>query len=249
MLAWMIVSEELRPYFTSGSVVGRASLISIMSPVEGFDAGGSMADRDALIAKEWSSDFANKLLGKRLDDSIEDDHAGWSSKEEPRQASAGTVLFATDIDWEGGVLEGEYPESTISSNEFLFWDRDELFVSAFPDPDYIVRLEGLSFPLDRIELLRPTTGEGVLIHSKSTAATRIGRPQKWDWEGAMATLVAAAQHPDGLPTGPGAQAKIEKLIAEWFIEETGDAPSASQVRQRASTLIRRMTKPESKAAF
>lgn len=68
---------------------------------------------------------------------------------------------------------------------------------------------------------------------------RVGRPAKWHWEGALAHVVAMAQTPVGLPTGHGAQAKIEAIIAEWFTAETGNSPSISQIRTRAA-LVRVM---------
>lgn len=68
----------------------------------------------------------------------------------------------------------------------------------------------------------------------------IGRPPKWDWEGAMAHVVAVANTPDGLETGPGAQAAIERLIADWFTRASKDAgaPSESEVRKRASCIMK-----------
>lgn len=241
----MSVADELRPYFTHGKVVPKDSLISIVAAEEGFDYGSSMEDRDNLIRKRWNSDYAAKLLGKRLDDIIEDEPYEWSTDDEPHQVSIGVMLYANDIDWETGVLEGEYDSAIISSNEALFWERDELFVSSFPKADYITNLQGLSFERDKIELLRPSQGESALSHSlfKSIAVSRIGRPQKWDWEGAMAMMAASAQHPDGLPTGHGSQAKIETMMANWFVTETGDAPSSSQIRQHVSILIRKMARP------
>jgi hypothetical protein len=41
-----------------------------------------------------------------------------------------------------------------------------------------------------------------------------------------------------------AQAQIERLIAEWFTKETGDAPADSQVRQHATKIMRALKKPE-----
>jgi hypothetical protein len=67
-----------------------------------------------------------------------------------------------------------------------------------------------------------------------------GRPPKYDWEGALAHVVAVANTPDGLETGPGAQAAIERLIADHFARASNDgsAPCESQIRKRASRVMK-----------
>lgn len=66
----------------------------------------------------------------------------------------------------------------------------------------------------------------------------VGRPPKWDWDAALESLIARAQLPDGLPSGAGAQAEIERLIASWFMETENDCPSESQIRGRAQRVMR-----------
>ena len=61
-----------------------------------------------------------------------------------------------------------------------------------------------------------------------------GRTPKWDWEGALAAVVAEANSLDGLPEGHGAQAAIERIIADHFGAE---GPSESQVRLRAAKIM------------
>jgi len=79
-------------------------------------------------------------------------------------------------------------------------------------------------------LIGPFTGGLTVSHVEGIEA-------KWDWEGAIAHVAAVANRPDGLPEGPGAQAKIEEIIMNWFIDSTGDAPTASEVRRRASKVM------------
>jgi len=78
---------------------------------------------------------------------------------------------------------------------------------------------------------------------KSAAATTgrsRGRPPRYDWEGALAHVVAIANTPDGLETGLGAQAEIERLIADYFAQagDDGDTPCESEIRKRASRVIK-----------
>ena len=49
----------------------------------------------------------------------------------------------------------------------------------------------------------------------------------------MAHLLSIAQTPDGLAMGQGAQAQIERLIADWFMTSTGNSPAESQMRHHA----------------
>lgn len=68
-----------------------------------------------------------------------------------------------------------------------------------------------------------------------------GRPAKWDWEGALAYLIALANLPDGLDDladGQLRQADLERALSEWFIRHTGNAPATSQIRARASAIMR-----------
>ncbi|WP_397603993.1 hypothetical protein [Sphingorhabdus sp.] len=60
----------------------------------------------------------------------------------------------------------------------------------------------------------------------------------------MAYVVSQAQTPDGLPTGAGAQARIEEMISGWFLLESGDSPAPSQVRQRAALIMKTLERPE-----
>lgn len=72
----------------------------------------------------------------------------------------------------------------------------------------------------------------------TTSAARIGRPRTWDWDAATTHLLTVAQTPDGLPTGKGAQAQIERIIADWFMKETNSTPAESLIRNHAAKIMR-----------
>jgi len=119
--------------------------------------------------------------------------------------------------------------------------------SEFEKAEFEVRFSGMSFEFNKIEMMLPN----LEVHSSTLVVTdrvdrkrSIGRPPKWDWEGALAFIVSQAQLPDGLPTGPGAQARIEEMMANWFTGETGDAPAPSQIRQRAANIVRSLERPK-----
>jgi hypothetical protein len=80
-----------------------------------------------------------------------------------------------------------------------------------------------------------------------------GRPAKWDWDSAMAYMVARANLPDGLEalaSGPLRQADLERTLTDWFMGKTGNAPATSQIRSRASAIMLAVSEVDkSKSAF
>lgn len=73
--------------------------------------------------------------------------------------------------------------------------------------------------------------------SFSGSKNKGGRPSEWKWEDVLIHLIAKANLPDGLPTERGAQAQIEKMISEWFMQKTGNSPAPSEIRKRASAVM------------
>jgi hypothetical protein len=113
-----------------------------------------------------------------------------------------------------------------------------LLTSEYASAEFEVVLKGLCFERDRIEMLQPNSELPQSLRERQDERPKLGRPRTWDWEGATAHLLTLAQQPDGLPTGPGAQAQIERLIADWFMGSTGNTPAASQVRQHANKIMK-----------
>jgi hypothetical protein len=65
-----------------------------------------------------------------------------------------------------------------------------------------------------------------------------GRLANWAWEEALCHIVAVANTPNGIETGHGFQARIEKEMAEWFMAVGGDHPAVSGIRQRAQMVVK-----------
>ena len=81
--------------------------------------------------------------------------------------------------------------------------------------------------------------------SFSGSENKGGRPLKHDWEGALIHVAAQANLPDGLiDEEGGTQADIEEMISEWFIQRTGDSPAESEIRKRASAVMKAISKPQ-----
>jgi hypothetical protein len=241
MLLWMIFNGEIIPFFNKGRSVAKVSAFSII-----FDALGgdwTSENRDELIRENFEPEMADKLIAAKDMDKIEEVAFEWAIDDGPREVAAGYFVFATAIDWDQGLVEAEI-ESSNANDEHLFWDSDELLVSDFEHPNYFVTLSGLCFELERIEMLQPSADLAPPPHRAVERGARMGRPRTWDWDGATIHLLTIAQTPDGLPTGPGAQAQIERLIADWFMTTTGNAPAESQVRQHSTKMMRALKKPQ-----
>ncbi len=246
MLKWMIFTGEVDAYFTRGRIVPSARVFSVLLAVPGILLPEADANRDKIIRENFDPELAERLISAGAHGSIDDEPTEWDESEEPHKVSAGFFIYSDDIDWEGGKLIAEIPYPDRSDKDMIFWDHEEHLLSEFEHPEFAVTLSGLCFPLDTIEMLLPTSELIGLPDQTKLPEAAIGRPRKWDWEGAFGHLVVLAQHPDGLPTGPGSQAKIEKHLLEWFVSETGDSPASSQLRQRASKMTRMLSAPKTK---
>lgn len=251
MLRWMVSNEELNAYFIKGTVQPHSTVSSLTSELYLTAREFNGPKMDAAIRDHYSPELAAKLVGRGYHDRVDDEPITWDESEEPRQIDPGFFLYASEIDWDQGTLYAEWLPCSRELQE-PFFPSEDIFYTEFDDAEFEASLSGMNFDLYKIEMLLPN----LVLHPSTVVETdgserrrSVGRPAKWDWEGAMAFVVSMAQLPDGLPTGPGAQARIEEIIAGWFVDETGDAPAASQVRQRAAKVVRmleRSKRPETK---
>lgn len=248
LLRWMAFDDEIRAFASKGQVLAHSSVYHYIAELveeAGEHAGPKM---DALIKERYPEEFAEKLYGKdRYTDISEETHS-WNDPEDPERVAPGFFLYATSIEWDTGSLSVDWFEAHGSFAEAIFLDG-EMFGTDFEEPHFSAEFEGLSFSFQEIELLLPQIelrpSSGFVAEARERNAP-LGRPAKWNWEGALAHVISQAQTPDGLPTGQGAQARIEEMISSWFVAETGNCPASSQVRQRASTIMRTLEKkPES----
>lgn len=244
-LLWMVQTGELDLYADTVTVEARASIFGFLIPL--YDEAGAWegAAMDAAIRKNYAPDLAEKIIGKDRHGYIDDEIqvvTGWDAI---GSLGLGFLVFSSKFDWRNNQMECEYIDDDALKLDWLFGSQD--FVgSEFPNPDYTVKFSGLKFDANRIELLLPAAQLSAKIEKSAgvSLARHVGRPTKWDWDGAMSHVIATAQTPDGLPTGHGAQAKIEAMIADWFETETGNSPAISQIRAKASRIIAMIEKVE-----
>lgn len=236
----MAFDEELHAYSRSGRVQAHTTVFEFTAQL--YDVAGEFSGpkMDEAIRESYGAEFADKLVGKDRYDRVDDEAQTWNESDAPIRVDPGFFLYATDIDFDVGSLVADFIDIAGDFGDSIF-PSQELLSTAFERPEFEVEFHGLSFVKGQVELLLPT----IQLRSSTESQPDLldwrrsaGRPPRWDWEGALAHIVSVAQHPDGLPTGSGAQARVEEMIAEWFIEEAGDAPAESQIRQRASKIMR-----------
>jgi hypothetical protein len=242
-LLWMAQRLELQMFADEIIVKPHTDVLSFTRGL--FDKAGEWSGpkMDALIRSEYEADFAEKLIGKSPSERVYDEPHQILGAEGVVPIDPGYVIFYTKFDAEGNKLEALNIDEKTMNNEYFFFS-DEWCISEFDDPLFDFYISGLKFEAQAIELMLPTSSLSANIErqERPKVAARIGRPRSWDWDGAMAHIVAKAQTPDGLPTGHGAQAAIEAMIAEWFETETGGSPATSQIRTKASMIMSAISK-------
>ncbi len=245
MILWMIINGEIFPYFSRATVRAHTTALNLIIDLTEKAGEASGPKMEAAIRESYSPRLAEQLMGKGGQDQIYDEPQGWDENEVPQVGDAGYFIIASELDWDKGVLRAEDIPGELMNPNFLF-PNEELYSTDFENAYFDIEFIGLSFDLNAIEMLLPTAHLQSSLFAKVDGGGRprpTGRPPKWDWEGVLAYVVSQAQRPDGLPTGPGAQARIEKMMSDWFMREAGDAPATSQIRQRASSISKSLEKP------
>ncbi|WP_430416294.1 hypothetical protein [Parasphingorhabdus sp.] len=241
LLLWQMFDAGLIPYFTKGRIQARYRAMHALYGIDEFDWSMSSEERHKLIESNFDKETAAKIIAAGEYGDLDDDlDVKWDENEEPRAVGFGFILYSDKLNWDTGEVSSKVYEARGDIEDHLFWDRDEHLVYENMADYWDAHLQGLSFDKSVIEMMLPTAESAFVSNGSSISSNRSfrGRPTKWDWEGAITQIVSLAQHPDGLPTGHGAQAKIEESIADWFITETGESPSKSQIRQRASQIMK-----------
>ncbi|APZ98706.1 hypothetical protein BWQ93_09525 [Sphingopyxis sp. QXT-31] len=244
MLHAMFLTDELQPYFLSGRVKSEVSVGEILLALPDKMLEPPSAKRDAAVREKFSPEIADAIKDKNWTDTFVE----YDTEIEPVEgfvfAELGFIHYGT-IDWNKGDLICDYIPERGERPDHLFHGIEDMLGTEYERNTSTAEFRGMFLPIDKIELLLPTHR---LIPSDQRALgpsperRPIGRPPKWDWEGAMAAVGASAKE-RGLLTGePGTQAKIEAAMSEWFIEQTGDAPTISQIRGRASRLVEMVEK-------
>jgi hypothetical protein len=201
---------------------------------------------DRVIREHFDPEMAEKLVGRDGRERVNDEPTNWESEDGHDAIDLGWVFFADEIDWDAGTIKVGWVPTDRDTADWMF-PSGEFFNSEFDSADYEAEFKGMSFSYASIEMLLPSSSLSLSssgIESPVSGRSKVGRPPKWDWEGALSHVVTRAQTPDGLPTGPGSQARLEEIMADWFTQETGESPAPSQIRERAAKIMRSLEMPK-----
>lgn len=239
MLHAMLLNDELQPYFLSGKVRSEVSVGELLLALPDRRMDSPSPERDAKVRAQFGAEIADAVIEKDWTDQFVEYDEEIESIEGFVFAGLGFVHYGT-IDWDKGDMICDYIPERGSRPEHLFHDLEEMLGSEYQHNTSSAVFHSMFLPSEKIEMLLPShrlPSVGTIALQSAPERRQIGRPRKWDWEGAMA-FIGAKSRREGLLTGePGKQARIEDAIAEWFITETGDSPAPSQIRSRASRLV------------
>lgn len=100
------------------------------------------------------------------------------------------------------------------------------------------RAFGVTFEPTGIESIAQAAGSPTTPIPVPSLSNPTGkRATKYDWEGALIGVIAAANSLDGLPSGYGANAAIVELLARWFRDNQDQEPATSELKKRASRIL------------
>lgn len=156
----------------------------------------------------------------------------------PNQIGYGYFHYADEVDWEkgtikiGSILPNESDQDYFLPDDHMFGEERRQGAVLFSWLEFRVELSGLCFESSAIELI-----SGLETSSTISPQQRSGRPKKWDWEGALISVIGLANGLDGIGQERGEQAKIEDAMAQWFLATTGEQPQTSQLRKYASRIM------------
>lgn len=250
MLHAMLLNDELQAYFLSGRVRSEVMVAEILSELDDFRLAPHSLERDARLRAELGQEKADLVAGKDWTEHFVEYDEPIETIDGFVYAGLGFVHYGK-IDWETGDMICDFIPDRRERPDHLFGELEDVLGTEYTENSVKAEFRGMHLPREKVEMLLPThrlaASEGPPM-SSFLEARRVGRPVKWDWEGALAFIASQAQKPDGLPTGQGAQAQIETMMAEWFEGQTGNSPSVSQIRTRAATVVRMIERPRGEKA-
>ncbi|MCF8709489.1 hypothetical protein [Rhizorhapis sp. SPR117] len=186
LLRWMAFDEGLSAYSRKGKIQPYGTVSGYTLQL--LDKAGQLSGpkMDAAIREEFSEEIAAKLIGKDPFSRCDEVPYTWDETGEPKQLDIGFFLYASEIDWDAGIIKVEYIPGYGELHD-TFFEGSEFFESELEKPDFEAEIEGLSFPFSNIEMLLPSVQLGQTVGFTALQHDRrrpVGRPQKWDWEGA-----------------------------------------------------------------
>lgn len=118
------------------------------------------------------------------------------------------------------------PPPVSTPEDMRLWVAD--FVAVFPKAGQATLTvgDGPPKPRDHLSIVPEAHNKG-------------GRPQKWDWEGALIEMARVAVLADDCD-----REALAAAVEEWFVKNTGDHPAPSEIRKRVKRLHENIWPPK-----
>ena len=131
LLFALIMDNDVTPYATGAKSVAKAYALG-----EILEATGGAADKKEArkrIDDRFPPEIAAKLRAAERGDYVEQVADEWESPEDAQPIDSGFFLYATQIDWEKGIIETELDDVNGYDPNF-FDDKSSLLSSSFAQP-------------------------------------------------------------------------------------------------------------------
>lgn len=235
LLKALVLDGELHLYARQGLVTETVWIGLLTSGRRTADGAEYIKPDSEEVARIYGEEVAEAIKSKAIMDEVELHRDEW--KDAPRDVPF-ALMLTDQVDFEAGSLTFErygndIPDDWLSTAE-------ETFSRYHRESTHRIVLGDLCCSLEQVELLAPqAVAPAPIAQSQAVEPLRggPGRRPKWDWEGALAAVTAIANSVDGLPTGLGAQAEVERFLAEYFSAHGGGSPAESELRKRASRIM------------
>ncbi len=149
----------------------------------------------------------------------------WAGSGANRVFDTGTARFSTS---------GSYSPITIEGIVLVPSDKLDAYLRPTPNDTFQPKPQENEVPVREANTTNPAPA------TPSIKASSAGRPAKWDWE-ALWVQACKRIYLDGIPK---TQAELVRELQTWFVEEYGDTPSDSQIKERVSKLLRALREAE-----
>lgn len=129
------------------------------------------------------------------------------------------------------------------------WETGAFVVEALPPGD-LYNFGGVELLKAEVDALAPGAPPFDQLLPRDSSVSELAQqkipaefvPRKWNWEPALIDLIVLANHDDLDDVlkldQPSGQSELEKWLSQWFITHFDKSPSVSEIRKRASAIMR-----------
>jgi len=208
--------------------------ISLANALKKFHRNGQPIQHSKMLLKGYVAErrlsvYAKSgFVGIHSPISIESDadpneRDSWKSKKREISGIDSLMSLDVNIEWDLNIIQIDVTDTSRMNDLPKDWRGS-----------YIVfKFEGVSLDLGEVEECAMVLGPSV--DATAGGEKRLGRPPAYDWEGALISLIARANRPDGLLDQ--SQSDLEKLIRDYLDPGDTGSPGETAIKDRARKVM------------